>query len=134
MGPDRHKEGSILPEPPIAIAANNRAIIIHRPSCPLHITPPTQLDIDSCPSPPVGGVVSGCSRKPLVREFIAEVICYVPEMVRVKSERLRGLNAGECGGRSRKPVDEGAAQAPRKELVPEESTGLEQARRHHPSA
>lgn len=95
MRPDRHKEGGVLPEKAVTIIGNGA--VAQRPSRPLDMTAPPQLDVNGTPGPPVGRVVSGCPGKPLVGEFVAEVIGYVLQMVGFKSKCFRRFDAGERG-------------------------------------
>lgn len=132
MRPDRHKEGGVLPEKAVAIIG--KGAVAKRASRPLDITAPPQLDVNGGPGPPVGRVVSGRTGKPLVGEFVAEMIGYVLQMVGFKSECFRWFDAGERGRRSRESVDKRATEAPREKLVPKVAARLEYARGHHPSA
>lgn len=93
--PDRHKEGGILAETPIAIISGGAKA--QRPPRSVNVAPPSQLDVDGGPSPPVGGVVPGGACQPLVGEFVAKVIGYVSQMFGFQGECFGGLDAREGG-------------------------------------
>ncbi|PNX90411.1 hypothetical protein L195_g046535, partial [Trifolium pratense] len=58
----------------------------HWTSSPLPVTSISKLNVDSSPCSPIRQVVSRCSLKPLVCEFVSEVITYVPQVLSIKIE------------------------------------------------
>ena len=130
MWPERHEYGGILPEPPLTATLSSSKS--HRTSSsPGHVAPPGQLNVHRRPGPPVGRIIPGRPLLPLVGELVAEVVGDVAEVGGLEGEGFGRFGAGEGGGGGRKAVGKGAAEAPREQLVAEESTGLQHAGGHH---
>lgn len=129
LRPDRHEHCSVHPQPPFAVTVLRRAA--NRATSPRLVAAPGELNDDGRPCSPIRRVESRRSLHPLVGESVSEVLGDVSEIGGVQGERFRRDHALEGGGGGRQPVDEGPPQAPREELVAEETPGPEIASSHH---
>jgi len=136
MRPERHEHGRVVSEPPVPVVgparqrrgSHRRQVRRRRPG---PVPAPRELDVYGGPRPPVGRVVARRALELLVGELVPEVLGDEPKVRRVEAERLRRLHALERGRRRREPVHEGAAEAPRQQLVAQEVARAQHARRHH---
>ena len=111
MWSEWHEHCSILQKPTFSASIFHHSY--HWTPHPFSVSTPSKLYVNSSPCSPVGRVKSCCSLQSLIREFVAEVIGYVLQMVCFQGKCFCWFNANKCSGWSWKSLQKWATKTPR---------------------